>query len=63
MPVRRNANPSDVQHIWDAIQSAQIENAIPDLQILTKFFQTHYELHQKKVELYLGQAVKDGLIT
>lgn len=62
MPVRRHADPSNVQYIWDGIRSAKFHRHAADLSYITKFLQTETNCAASQVELYINQSLKDGLI-
>ncbi|KAK9739784.1 Bromodomain [Popillia japonica] len=62
MPVRRHADPNNVQYIWDSIRSAKHHRHAADFQYITKFLQTETNYTSAQIELYISLTLKDGLI-
>ncbi|KAG5882338.1 hypothetical protein JTB14_037623 [Gonioctena quinquepunctata] len=62
MPIRRNTDPINVKHIWNAIKAANHSRSTADVAKITKFFQNIDDYTVTQVELYVKQAVKDKLI-
>ncbi|KRT79504.1 hypothetical protein AMK59_6388 [Oryctes borbonicus] len=62
MPVRRYADPNDVQFIWDSIKSAKHQHQSPDLLNIVKFCNSVTNYTTVQIELCLTQTLKDGLV-
>lgn len=62
MPVRRAADPISVQHVWDAIRSANFQRQMADLPRIVKYLQKVDKCSQAQAQLYVQQTIQDGLI-
>lgn len=62
MPVRRSADPISIQHVWDAIRAANAQRQMADLNRIVKYLQRIDECTPAQAELYVQQALSDGLI-
>ena len=62
MPVRRAADPLNVQYVWDSIKYCTHLRTAPDYQRISKQIQKLTECTQQQADLYISQTLEDGLI-
>lgn len=62
MSIRRAADPSTVQHVWDAFKTTNSQRPVMDVKRLIKHVQRIESCTYSQAELYIQQVVQDGLI-
>lgn len=62
MPIRRSADPFNVQIVWEAIKHVNTKKQIADISRLVKFLQRVLDCTEIQAEMYINQVLGDGLI-
>ncbi|KAF5303056.1 hypothetical protein FQR65_LT08385 [Abscondita terminalis] len=63
MPIRRSTDPLPLQHVWDAVRSANYQKQMADYNRIIRYLQRTGNCTVTQAELYLKQTLEDGLIT
>ncbi|KAF5287743.1 hypothetical protein FQA39_LY15763 [Lamprigera yunnana] len=61
MPVRRSSDPVPLQHVWDAIRSANSQKQMADITRIIRYLQ-RFGYTSAQAELHLKQSIEDNLV-
>lgn len=62
MPVRRNAEPQVVQHVWDGFRFCAVHSANIDIAKLSKYMQKICQINSQQAESFIRLVLKDKLL-